>query len=97
MLEYILFKYRERGRDRENNKYLSVLKEKGDVLYRYYVINDYTHFNNKKKITKSIIRYLTERSLISDRGYFSSDVDFVDFNLDRYFYDVGIVYRYEIM
>lgn len=94
MLEYILFKYRER--DSKHHKHLSVLREKKVGVYRYYVIDNDIHFN-KKKITKNIIRYLTEWSLISDKGYFINDVHFLDFKLGRWFFDVGVVYRYEIL
>ena len=92
MLEYILFKCR-RSIDSKNYKYLSVLKKEGGYMegYYYYVIN----YNClKKRITKNTIRYLTERILISNRGYFVSDDLFLDYH-DCYFYD--IVYRYKIM
>jgi len=92
MLEYILFKCRK-SIDSKNYKYLSVLKKEGYMEgYHYYVIN-YIHL--KKRLTKNAIRYLTERTLISNMGYFISDDLFLDCYYDCYFYD--IVYRYKIM
>ena len=90
MLEFILFKCK---RDSKHYKYLSVLKKKEDTLYHYYVIDNYIHF--KKRITRNIIRYLSERALISNGRCFISDDLFLDFIYDCYSYD--IVYRYKIM
>jgi len=94
VLEYILFKCRERI-DSKNYKYLPVLKRslEEDTMYNYYVIDDY-YIHLKKRITKNTIRYLTELSLISYIGYFISDTLFLDFYQDCYFYD--IVFKYTI-
>ena len=89
MLEYILFKCRER--DSKHYEYLPILKRSWENRYLYYRIS----FIPRKKLTKNIIRRLSSLSLIEFMGSFASDNSYFDY----YYKDDSycIVYNYKII
>ena len=73
VLEYILFKCRER--DSKNCIYFPVLKRGWENRYLYYRIN----FIPRKKLTKNIIRHLPSLNLIDFMGNFDSDNSYLNY------------------